>query len=427
MIAAAAIAALSFAVSRQRAAQPPQRRLAYVYPEAVAPHSAPAKIAWIDRRIAGETPLIRPGDWLSQAAQAGRYMDRARLSGDFADHAAAGRLLAQARSEAAARTGPDLPVAAWSLSVHRLASAASALDRMDNYHRRDSGEVAEQQAMRGDIAFYRGDYAAALKTWTGPSEGQPTRLALYYQKTGDPDRALVELDKALRAGHFITAQAAANIRYQRGLIELQRGHWPQAEAEFTIADRIFSGHWLVLQALAQMHALRGDIAGAVALYRRAIDAAHNPETMDALAALYREQGDRANADLWASHAQAVWRRWTTLLPEAAYAHALDHELAFGSRERAAALAAANWRARPYGASAVALGWALLANGSAAEAAALMDALNASAWSTAEQHIVTARAAELLGRTDKAETEKAAALALNPRVFDRKAGMIWIGH
>lgn len=424
---AALVAAIGVVTSRPPT---PPRPLAYIYPATIAAYDATEAVTRLDQRIAGEAPLIQPGDWLSRGAQAQRFTDRARLTGDLADYAAAGRLLDVARSEAAgAGSGPDLIDAAWHMAVHRLPGARDALDRIDRYAERTDAEARELRVLRGDIAFYRGDYATARTAWSGASAdaAQPIRLALYDQKTGQPDAALVELDTARRAPRFITAQATANIAYQRGMIELQRGRWAEAEAAFAAADRIFGGYWLILQARAQMRAVHGDMPSAVALYRRAIALARNPETMDALAALYRAAGDRTNSDPLAGRAAAVWARWTRLLPEAAYAHALDHELAFGSPRRAAALAIRNWRARPYGASATALAWALLANGRAAEAARLIDALNASPWRTAEQHAVGVQAAEALGDSAKAKTERAAALALNPRIFDRAAAAIWIGH
>lgn len=427
--AAAVVGAISFAAARQERAKPPPR-LAYVYPDAVAPHNAADSLAVLDARLKGEEPLIRPGDWLSRSVQAARMTDRARLTGNVADYAAAGRMIEQAAASAGPRTGPALALAAWNLAVHRLGPASAALDRFTTFSMPDDSEQADARAMRGDIAFYRGDVQKALAAWipssTAKGVEQATRLALYYQKTGDPDEALRHLDEALQ-GRFITAQTAAYIHYQRGLIELQRGGWAAAEAAFADANRIFSGYWLYLQALAQMHALKGDMAGAVALYRRAIDAAHNPETMDALAALYRAQGDRAAADRWSAQAGAIWRQWLALLPDAAAAHALDHELAFGSPKQAAALAVANWRARPYGASATAMGWALLANGRPDAALRLIEALNATGWATAEQHVAAAQAAAMLGDTATADTERAAALALNPRIYDRAASMIWIGH
>ncbi len=429
-----ATAALGWALTRR--APPPLAQLAHVYPETVAAHDHDAALRGIDARIAGAAPLLaaHPGDWLEQENQAQRLMSRARLTGDFGDYAAADAAIKTGFAHAAQNTGPHLTAANFAMMVHRLGAAQTLLDALSRYViPPDAGTRAEAEAMRGDIAFYRGDYAAArgaydrAKEISGGPDGQGVRVALLLSKTGDPDGALTALDRALRAGRFIAAQNAAQLHYQRGMIELGRGHWAEAEAEFGAADRLFGGQWHYIQARAQSRALAGDTIGAIALYELAIRSANNPETMDALAALYRAQGNRPQAEEWARRAGAIWARWLAMLPEAAVGHALDHELSFGSPPRALALAQMNWAARPYGGSAVALAWALIANARAAEAAATIERVNASGWVSAEQHMAGARAFELLGNTGKASSERAAALALNPRAYDRAAGVIWIGH
>ena len=389
----------------------------------------------LDLRIKAEVPFIEnaPTDWLERELQAIRFMQRARLSGDFADLVTAGDLLKQGFAHADPNTGPHMTAAGYAMAVHRMIDARAMLDALDRYAiPPDASQRADAMAMRGEIAIYSGDYAkarAALDQAFATSGGtpQPVRMGLLLAKTGDPDGALAAIDAGLRAGPFMTAQVAADLHYQIGLIELGRGRWPEAEAAFTDADRLFAGHWRFLEALAQMHALRGDTNGASALFTKAIAATSNPEPMDMFAALFRAQGDRANAELWAGRAATGWGQWLQALPEAAYAHATDHELAFGSPVKALALAQANYQSRPYGGAAVALGWALLANGRAADAATLIEKVNASGWQTYEQHLVGARAYELLRQSDKAEIERAAALALNPRAFDPAGPLIWIGH
>jgi predicted Zn-dependent protease len=116
-----------------------------------------------------------------------------------------------------------------------------------------------------------------------------------------------------------------------------------------------------------------------------------------------------------------------LLPEAALGHAAEHELAFGTPARALALAQRDFALRPHGATAVTLGWALVANNRAAAALRLMSAVDRSSWRSTEQHLVSARAHALLGQGNEARAAEASALAINPRALDENAALLWFGH
>jgi len=175
------------------------------------------------------------------------------------------------------------------------------------------------------------------------------------------------------------SQAAAGLKLQRGTILLRIGRWDDAERAFAGGDALFPGYWQIEQNRAQMAALRGDINGAIRLYRTAIAHGGAPETMDALAALYRAQGDHAQADALSRQAAHLWDARLKAFPEAAQAHALDHYLAFGPTARTLRLALAGFHARPHGASAIALGWALLANRRADDALRIAQAVSQSGW------------------------------------------------
>jgi len=431
----AAAAAIVFAITRW--ADPPAPPLAppaRLLPASVAGQDQPAALAMIDRQLASDLKdAQQTPDWLTLSRLAGDHSARFRLSGDYRDLAAAQAIIDRAMALAELRTGPHLAAAAIALQGHRLAAAEPMLDAIGHYAMLpDDVTLSEVQALRGDIALYRGDYRVALRDYlaadgTGGGAGTASRRALLLARTGDPAGALAALDKADRAGPFTTPQAAANLTLQRGVVQLQSGDWPAAEASFAKANRIFPKHWLIEQHLAQMLAVRGGIAGAVKLYEAAIARSRNPETMDGLAALWRAQGDYAKASYWAGQAAPLWAERLRLAPQAAFAHAFEHELVFGNPKRAGALAVRDWRNRPHGGSAVALAWALLANGRPADALQVLDAVNAGFWRSAEQHAAAAEAHALLGQSEAAAAEREKALALNPRIFDRRAAMIWYGH
>ncbi|OYY69242.1 lipopolysaccharide assembly protein LapB [Sphingomonas sp. 28-63-12] len=291
---------------------------------------------------------------------------------------------------------------------------------------------AEVLALRGDIAFYGGRYGEAIGLYRDArrlADGPGTlfRIAQWQKKTGQPDAALASFARAAQINTGRTAQFIANVLLQSGVIELERGNWPAAEQLFASADARFPGYWLTEAHGAQMLALRGDLKGAERRYLAIIARTRQPNVIDALAALYRAQGNAPASRHWAAISGAIWARRLQQLPEAAYAHAVDHELVLGDPARALDLARRNMAARPYGDSATLLGWALLANGRAAEARATLDALNRTPWRTAQQFVALAEADAMLGDSAGSDAARAAALQINPRALDPAVPMLWFGH
>lgn len=430
LLASAAITfALAWAVERwwvETRPEPPIRQ------SSAGEHDYPAAIAYLDRMIAGLKPLAakRDDDWLMQERIAHQYMSRARLTGDFNDYDQAQKALSKGFAMAPPGTGPHLSQAALALSLHRLGMAGCMLDAVDAYAvPPEAEERAGMTAMRGDIALYRGKYAEALAQYrklSADGERPDQRLAIFWSKMGRPDAAIAAVKRVERAG-LVPGDALAQLALLRGTIELQRGNWDAAEAAFAEADQRFPGWWLAGAYRAQMLALRGKTAEA----RRAFEAlaARNDDPMlaDAVASLYRAQGDYARTEHWAKRAGDGWAARLKLFPEAALGHATEHELAFGAPTRALDLARRDFALRPHGATAIALGWALIANNRPADALKLIERVNASSWQSAEQHLVAARAHALLGDSDAAEAEQDKALAINPKALDPNATLLWYGH
>jgi tetratricopeptide (TPR) repeat protein len=399
-------------------------------------HGAPLDyaqaLAHADESLAGgqELARTRAAEWLVQEKIANAYMSRARLTGSFDDYAAAQAALDVGFAHAPPGGGPQLTQAVLAFSLHRLGRTAQALDVIDHYAVPAEFEIAEEaNAMHGDVAFYSGRYAEALKRYRGrkASDESNFRMAVYQGKTGQTDAALATLDRMEREMRFPTAQVMANLDLQRGGLELQRGRWEAASQDFAHADAIFPGFWLTQAHRAQMRALAGDRTGAIAAFETIAGRIESPEVMDALASLYRAEGDGARSTLWADRAGAEWERRLKRLPEAAYGHAVEHFLAFGDPKRALDLALKDAAARPYGTSQIALGWAWLANNQPAQALQALSPLQGSPWVSAEQHLVAAQAHALLGDSDAADAEQQKALAINPRALDRAGALIWFGH
>lgn len=370
--------------------------------------------------------------WLMHENVARSYLERARLSGNYGDYVAADASLKRAFAVAAPGTGPHLVRAKLDFQMHRLAEAERQLTLIEGYAiPSPPDERAEVLGMRGDIAFYRGNLNAALQLYEEADRVSPGtatfRRAIYAMKTGDFERAEIYLNQAEQEARLLPHQLRAFFEMQRGLLDLERGNWPSAENWFRKADRTFPGYWFAQAHLVQMWALRGNVEQAEQGYRKIIARSPQPEVMDALAALYRTQGNAVASREWAERSGAIWAKRLQQLPEAAYAHALEHDLVLGNPATALALARKNMAARPYGDSATLLGWSLLANNQPTDARDLLEQLNRTPWRSAQQYVALSQAYAMLGDSDRSDTARDAALKINPRAFDPAAPLIWFGH
>ncbi|CAM3195049.1 Tetratricopeptide repeat protein [Sphingomonas antarctica] len=404
-------------------------------PLSYGPKNYAAAVVLADNAVALGTERVRarPQDWIFQESYARALMGRARLTLSFDDLQQATLALAKGKAEAIAGSGPLLTDAVANFTVHRMAPIAQDLRIFDAAAvRPDKGDRAEAEALRGDVAFYSGQYGQAAAHYRASAAiddgmGLAFRIANFEYKTGHPDAARAQFERSARMNTARTRQFMANVWLQSGVVELSRGRWDDAEALFRKADQTFPGYWLIEAHVAQMAALRGKLDEAAQAYHTIIARTGQPDVIDALAVLYRVAGNGPASRAWAARSAPVWDRRLGMLPEAAYAHALEHELVLGDPARALSLARANMAARPYGDSVTMLAWALIANGKADEAARLVEALNKTQWRTAQQYGALSQAYAMLGDSTRSDAARDTALDINPRAFDPNAALIWFGN
>lgn len=403
-------------------------------PSGAGPRSYADALARLDASLIGTRDLrrARQDEWLLDERLAHLLLSRARLTGRFEDYAEAQRVLDHAFLLAPAGAGPHQTQMALAFSLHRLSRTEAMIRAIENYAVKPEYETRSELALtRGDIAFYRGDYAGALRTYRqgmgDDGAGPPLRIANLLARTGKPDAALEMIDRYEVAAKLPTAQALADLALRRGSIELQRGAWDEAGRQFDRAERLFPGWWLTQALQAQMLAVSGRYPEAVAAFQTVLRTNACAECMDALASIHRAQGHRDQAAAWAARAGQMWDRRMVMLPEAALGHAAEHELAFGDADKALRFARSDAALRPYGQSETTLAWALLAKGEADAALRVIDRPIAAGWVSAESHLAKEQALLLLGRSTEAEAERAAALAINPHAGDAAGSLIWIGH
>jgi tetratricopeptide (TPR) repeat protein len=428
-LAALTVAVLAVLLVEPRwTADPPPPAVRQAQPPADTPRTYAQALARADREVAyGQARAAgREDQWLVLEGLARRQAARARLTGSFDDYAAAQATLDRAFAVASPGTGPHLSQAALHFTMHRLGEAERQLDLIDRYAvPPEAVERAEAAAMRGDIAFYRGDYPGALALYDRAEAiergaGTAFRRAVHAAKTGRFDQAEAYFDRAVKAGGIPTPQFRANVELQTGALYLERGRWDEALARFRRADALFPGFWLIQEHIAETLALKGDTTEAERLYADIVRRTGHPEFMDVLAGLARARGDGAAAEAWTRRAAAGWERRLKLFPEAAYGHALDHFLSSGDAARALEIAQRNHAARPYGDAKVQLAEALLKAGRPEAARQTIEAVLASPWRTAPTHAVAARVYAATGAGRLAAAQRAKALAIDPHVLDAPA-------
>lgn len=373
-----------------------------------------------------------PDEWLRQEVLARALVRRFRAIGSYEDLAEADGLLDKGMAGAPFPAGPSLSRAEVSVLSHRLEAADKGLERFfAQVGEPDDGESAGAWSLKGDIAFQRGDMKAARLAFTRAEEydnnaAVALRQSMLALRTGDPDLARRRINAVLRAPK-LSRYVKSQVSLQRVTIAYGTGDWKAAGEWARFADGFFPGNPLAMAHVAQHKALEGDVAGAVKQYEAVLAKAPLPEIMDALAFTLRLQGRGAESRAWADKAGALWAERYRLMPEAAAAHLVEHELALGDPAKALAVAKADAQARPHGASLILLARAQLLTGDARGALATLERAEKTGWQTAGLYLAMADVHTALGDTDAAEDAQEDALDLNPKAMDPAARYIWFGH
>jgi tetratricopeptide (TPR) repeat protein len=416
--------------------------------------SSPAPLAAADWRPAGHGPATYsaalrglsdqldlglervahdPHDWLRGESLARAYMARSRFAVGYDDLAKADGVLDDARAKAPGNSGPLLSMAVLGMMSHRLAETEAALDLIDTWAvPPEPDEQVEIMGLRGDLAFYRGDMTMA-ELWygkgatLGPGPAMAFRRANLAKARGDLGAAKAIFLRSSISARQKTPFQHASTALQIGAVAQAQGNHAEARDWFAVADRQFPGFWLFEAHRAQSHAIAGDLPRGIEAMRAVARKSGSAEVMDALAMLLRYSGQAEESREWAARAGGEWDRRLALAPEAAYGHALEHEIVFGTPGRALDLARRNLAARPYGESRVLLATALTMNSRYAAALAELDRAEASGWRSAPLYALKAQIFELTGQGAKAGETREKALALNPRIFAPETALVWFSH
>ncbi len=372
-----------------------------------------------------------PDEWLHAEILALALMERHRLDPRPAGLEEAEQLIDRAFGLAPDPSGPNLTRAALALSLHRLDEAEAALARFGRTVAPFKRDRAEAAAMRGDLAFQRGDIREAKRFYQvshriDSSIGTSMRLANLALWSGQPKRASEIFEARLSGSTPIPADFAAlalfqaNLAYARGNLD-RAGEWIEA------ANGKFAGYWLAEAYAAQQRAAKGDFSRAIEDLHRLATKTNDPGVMDSLTGLLFHVGRDTEARAWATRAGEEWTRLVAAHPDAYRLHAAEHHLDFGDPVRALAMARIEVTKRPFGDAIEVLASALNANGRPAEALGWLERADAKGWRAVSLDMARADALSLLGRKSEAERFTERALAINPMATDPIRKLIRFGH
>lgn len=307
----------------------------------------------------------------------------AALSADYEDFKAAEDSI----TEALRVHGPADDVLYFSahlnFKLHRFEAARRIIASMPL-----AADSPSLRALLADLALQQGRYDEALRAYEEllaerKSWDTLARLAYYKLKTGHPETADALYRQAADLIPARDMRAYAWVELQRGLADLEYGRPVDALQHYRLADRAYSGYWLIEEHIAEALQLTGRTGEAIALYRAIIGRTRNPEFVAALAGIL-EAIDPDTANALHAEADALFRRQYALYPEAAAGHLIEYLLEQPRPDpRLLEYAGWNHRLRPNAEAKLLLAKAHLKLGNTEPARKLVDEILQTPWRTPE--------------------------------------------
>jgi tetratricopeptide (TPR) repeat protein len=376
----------------------------------------------LDDEIAFYTDRGETGrSWLNYELAALRYLERQRLTGDYADFRGAEHALNRAFEFAPAGSGPFFTRMTLNFTLHRLAPLEADVVANEHAVLLAPDRRLAMLAYRAEIAFYRGEYDVALQRYEGlVAEDRDAislvALAQYHWRTGDLARADELFTEAEAEGD--DAQRAW-LCLVRALFEVSQDHWDAAGAAIDRGLTHRPGWWQLEEHQGQVLFEQGALEDARAVFEGAYAHAPSPEILDALAVLALEQGRRSDAADLSERAEAMHEERIAMFPEAAAGHALDHFLLLSDDlDRAIELAELNRDARPFGEAQAKLAIAYARAGRWDDALEVIYVIEGGAWSTAESEAIAALVHQQVGDPARARAHRDRANTLAASALDR---------
>lgn len=277
----------------------------------------------------------RSDSWMEHERVANAYIGRARATGNWSDYAVADSLMARAFAIAPPGSGPFLSRARLSFTLHRFDRVEEDLARAVSIPLTSARVLSEAAALRADLALETGHEGEAIAAYESMAAAHRdfesvTRLAGGYARVGRTDDADRRYEDAYGKLALSDTRVRAWVHLQRGLLDLDANRDAEALAHFERANEELPGWWLIEEHIAEANARLGNTDRALAMYMDILKRSDDPEFMDAVARIYRDRGNAAEAALWIARAKTGHAARIALFPEAAAGHAAMHVTDFGA-------------------------------------------------------------------------------------------------
>lgn len=277
--------------------------------------------------------------------------------------------------------------------------------------------------LEAELLWNAGKYDEATGAFTALAKERPTlyRVArlgnILAQRAGFEagDKAFARAETLYRD---VSPVPIAWLYVQRALLRIEHGRYREALLFLEGAYERAPGYPMVVEHLAQVHALLGDRRLAAELYEEAIGLTPHPEYYGALAGVLRAMARTEEAEKHEATARARAGSLLKSHPAAAAGHAVEVLQGAARKEALAAfLAEASQRLDP--ATQGRLAEALIDDEQAAEALTRLEKVLTQDWHLPSVYWTAARAARLAGEADKVKPLRARALELNPEIEAQK--------
>ena len=366
----------------------------------------------------------RPDSWLHLSRVASAQLERAQLSGEFNDYAAAHSTLQKVFTLVDSGIGPVLLRARLNYSLHRLSTIEEDLVAAESALIVSKPTIELIDGIRADVLFQQGQYPEARRLYyelenTFPGTNSAVRLAHYHNDIGEYDAAEQWFAKAQERVTGRSARLRAWLKLQFGILDLERGRLNDALVHYRDALDLFPDYWLVEEHIAEIDALQGRTLKAESSYRDLINRTGSPLFMIALADILEQRGpsEKAEANELLHEAHSLFKTIASQIPEAMAGHALEYFLHRGDPQQALRMAESNYQSRPGGQPALMLVQAQAINGQLPQAQSRLDSLLTTPYRSAELHATAAVVYRAVGLDNRAIQHARLATAINPAALE----------